>query len=119
MSEKLMVLDITAAREGVFKKCIFDIVFSVSSENLDDVLAKNMYQAALLLVVSAGNIAVKSKKSIIREMITCSSFHSIHIIFLPPLIYTFYHSISKLLASISLHLSITSADITNAQEYSE
>eukprot|EP00171_Calliarthron_tuberculosum_P016586 IDg16586t1 len=66
-SEKRMMLDIAAAREGFRDKTISDIGFVRSASNLADGLTKPMSQAALQSVVSTGVLSLAPEQWIIRN----------------------------------------------------
>ena len=66
-SEKRVMLDIAAAREGFRDKVISDIGFVRSSQNLADGLTKKMAQAALQAVLSTGSLDIKPEQWIIRN----------------------------------------------------
>eukprot|EP00171_Calliarthron_tuberculosum_P022337 IDg22337t1 len=66
-SEKIMMLDIAAAREGFRDKTISDIGFVRSASNLADGLTKPMSQAALQSVVSTGVLSLTPEQRIIRN----------------------------------------------------
>ncbi len=66
-SEKRMMLDIAAAREGFRDKLISDIGFVRSSKNLADGLMKSMSQSALQEVVSTCFLSVHPEQWIIRD----------------------------------------------------
>ena len=66
-SEKRVMLDIAAAREGFRDKVISDIGFVRSSQNLADGLTKPMAQASLRVVLSTGFLDVKPEQWIIRN----------------------------------------------------
>eukprot|EP00171_Calliarthron_tuberculosum_P004832 IDg4832t1 len=66
-SEKRVMLDITAAREGFKDKVISDIGFVRSSHNLTYGLTKAMSQASLRDAVSNGHLNVVPEKWIIQK----------------------------------------------------
>ena len=66
-SEKRMMLDIAAAREGFRDKVISDIGFVRSSKNLADGLTKPMNQSRLKEVLETGYLEVSPEQWIIRE----------------------------------------------------
>ncbi len=66
-SEKRMMLEIAAAREGYRRKDISNIGFFRSSKNLADCLTKPMNQANLLSVLRSGKLSVEPDQWIIRE----------------------------------------------------
>jgi len=66
-SEKRMMLDIAAAREGFRDRIISDIGFVRSSDNLADGLTKPMQQAALQRVLQSGKLAPRAEQWIIRN----------------------------------------------------
>lgn len=65
ISEKTMMIDIAAAREGFCDKVISDIWFVRSSRNLADGLTKSMSQAALRDVLDTGHLEVKPEQWIV------------------------------------------------------
>jgi len=66
-SEKRMMLDIAAAREGFRDRVISDIGFVRSSHNLADGLTKPMQQAALQSVLKSGKLTTRAEQWIIRN----------------------------------------------------
>jgi len=66
-SEKRMMLDIAAAREGFRDKIISDIGFVRSSYNLADGLTKPMQQASLQSVLKSGKLTARAEQWIIRD----------------------------------------------------
>ena len=66
-SEKRMMLDIAAAREGFRDKVISDIGFMRSSLNNAEGLTKAMQQKSLQKVLMTGWLDVKQEKWIIRN----------------------------------------------------
>ena len=66
-SEKRMMLDIAAAREGFKEKTISDIGFVRSSQNIADGLTKAMQQSALQTVLTNGFLSVTPEQWIIRN----------------------------------------------------
>ncbi len=66
-SEKRMMLDIAAAREGFPDKVISDIGLFRSSSHFAHSLTKPMSQAALKSVVDSGFLSVKPEQWIIRN----------------------------------------------------
>ena len=66
-SQKRMMLDIAAAREGFKTKTISDIGFVGSSPNIADGLTKSMTQAAIHHVIATGYLKVISEQWIIRK----------------------------------------------------
>ena len=66
-SEKRMMLDIAAAREGFRDKIISDIGFVRSLKNLADGLTKQMKQTMLREVIRTGNFQVEPEQWIIRR----------------------------------------------------
>ena len=65
-SEKRMMLDIAASREGFRDKVISDIGFVRSSRNLADGLTKPMNQAMLREVLANGHLNVEPEQWIVR-----------------------------------------------------
>ena len=66
-SEKRMMLDIAAAREGFKDKTISDIGFVRSSQNIADGLTKAMQQRALQTVLTNVFLSVTPEQWIIRN----------------------------------------------------
>lgn len=66
-SEKSLMLDIAAAREGFRDKIISDIVFVRTNQNIADGLTKPKLQAALQRVLSSGILSSKPEQWIIRN----------------------------------------------------
>jgi len=66
-SEKRMMLDIAAAREGFRDRVISDIGFVRSTHNLADGLTKPMQQAALQAVLKSGRLTTHAEQWIIRN----------------------------------------------------
>ena len=66
-SEKRLMLDIAAAREGFRDRVISDIGFVRSSHNLADGLTKPMQQASLQKVLKSGTIDIDVEQWIIRH----------------------------------------------------
>ena len=66
-SEKRMMLDIAAAREGFREKVISDIGFVRKSDNVADGLTKAMSQAVLCDVLATGEFNVRAEQWIIRN----------------------------------------------------
>jgi len=66
-SEKRMMLDIAAAREGFRDHVISDIGFVRSAHNLADGLTKPMQQAALQRVIRSGRLTTQAEQWIIRN----------------------------------------------------
>lgn len=66
-SEKRMMLDIAAAREGFRDRVILDIGFVRSNDNLADGLTKPMQQAALQRVLKSGNLQTRAEQWVIRN----------------------------------------------------
>ena len=66
-SEKHVMLDIAAVREGFWDKVISGIGFIRSSQNLADGLTKPMAQASLRVFLSTGSLDVKPEQWIIRN----------------------------------------------------
>jgi len=66
-SEKRMMLDIAAAREGFRDRVISDIGFVRSSENLADGLTKPMHQAAIQSVLKSGKLLPRAAQWIVRN----------------------------------------------------
>lgn len=62
MSQKRMMLDIAAAREGFHDRVISDIGFVRNSHNLADGLTKRMSLAPLLSIFKSGELSLKPKK---------------------------------------------------------
>ena len=65
-SEKRLMLDIAAAREGFRDRIISDIGFVRSKANLADGLTKPMQQAALQTVLATGQLHISVEQWIIR-----------------------------------------------------
>ncbi len=66
-SEKRLMLDVAAAREGFQSKLISDIGFVRSSHNLADGLTKPIQQSALQTALSTSTLAVQSEQWIVRK----------------------------------------------------
>ena len=66
-SEKRMMIDIAAAREGFKRKEISDIGFVRSSNNIADGLTKAMNQSALLRILSTSTLHVNAEQCIMRN----------------------------------------------------
>lgn len=66
-SEKRMMLDIAAAREGFRDKIISGIGFIRSSTNVADGLTKRMAQASLRTVIATGQLHIYPEQWIVRK----------------------------------------------------
>ena len=66
-SEKRLMLDVAAAREGFRDKVISDIGFVRTNHNLADGLTKSTSQAAIQRVLSSGKIGINVEQWIIRQ----------------------------------------------------
>ncbi|CAN8072966.1 unnamed protein product [Agarophyton chilense] len=66
-SEKRLMLDIAAARQGFKTKAISDIGFVRSSHNVADGLTKTMHQAALKNILRTGSLQIKPEQWVIRN----------------------------------------------------
>ena len=66
-SERRMMLDIAAAREGFRNKVISDIGFVRSSKNVADGLTKSMSQSLMQRVIRAGTLEITPEQWIIRK----------------------------------------------------
>lgn len=66
-SEKRMMLDIAAAREGFKNKTISDIGFVRSSKNIADGLTKHMSQAVLRQIIDSSMLDIQPEQWIVRK----------------------------------------------------
>ena len=66
-SEKRLILDIAAAKEGFESKDISDIGFVRSNCNLADGLTKRMKQASLLELMKTCKLSIRPEQWIVRH----------------------------------------------------